>query len=70
MNKFQVNELYRRRNYDICMAVDLIKLGIVLEEMVTSEDLSQKKADSFKTIAQGLLQLIRQENDKLRREFV
>ncbi len=58
-------ELHRKRNYDICTAIDLIKLGIILEEMEQTGDLDQMKSKNFHNIASSLLYIIRKENDKL-----
>lgn len=65
MDKWGINDLYRNRNYRICMGIDMISLGVVLEEMVKSGDLSEKKAEHFQSIASSLLHIIRLENNKL-----
>jgi hypothetical protein len=66
-NKMIAN-LYRRRNYKICKAIDLTKLGTILNEMIESGDLSRDKAKAFDDMASGLLKIIRLENNKLLKE--
>lgn len=68
MDKWEINDLFRNRNYRICTAIDMISLGVVLEEMEKSGDLSEQKSKHFQSIASSLLQLIRFENDKLKEE--
>lgn len=55
---------HRRFNYDLCTAVDLIKLGVALEKMVKAGRLDPRVADIYKKIAEGLLAALRSENDR------
>lgn len=62
LNKIQ---LHRKRNYDICMAVNLTSLGCVLDDMAASGDIGEGRAQFYRDLARTLLQLLRAENDNL-----
>lgn len=59
------NDLFRARNYKLCTAIDMIKLGIVLQEMVDSGDLDERLANAYREQASGLLQVMRIENNRV-----
>lgn len=53
-----------KRNYDVCRALDMLKLGIVLDDMVKA-GMPKEQAACFKEAAHALLQLLRTENNRL-----
>lgn len=55
---------YRKINYDLCTAVDLTKLSIVLDKMVEA-GMHPNQAVLYKTQASALLQLMRSENNRI-----
>lgn len=57
-------ELHAKRNFDLCRAVDLTSLGVVLDDMVKSEHISRLQADAFKAQAGGLLAAMLTENHR------
>lgn len=59
------DDAYARRNYDICQAVNLLKVGIVLDALVAA-GMPKEQADCFDASARALLQLMRTENNRLR----
>jgi len=61
----KTRRIHRERNYDICMALNQIKLGVILDKMIGSEDLTAYQASHYKSISGALLQLIREENDRI-----
>ncbi len=56
--------LYRKYNYKLCEAIDLLKLSIVLGDMVESGHLHPQLAKIYKAQTEGLLQAIRSENNR------
>ena len=58
------DNLMRRYNYDLCTAIDLTKLGIVLEKMVKSGHVTSKSAELYMDSAGSLLKLLRIENER------
>lgn len=61
LNKTQ---LHRKRNYDICTAVNLTSLGCVLNDMISTGDIATGQAQFYRDLAGALLKLLRAENDK------
>lgn len=57
-------ELHAQRNMDLCRAVDLTKLAVVLNEMVATRHISRRQADAFEAQAGGLLATLLTENDR------
>ena len=57
--------LHRRHNYDLCRAVDITKLGVVLDEMVSKRGLSPELASVYLAQADSLLAALRSENNRL-----
>lgn len=55
---------HRRFNYQICTALDMTKLGIVLESMVAAGRMHPTVAKTFKVQASALLAAIRTENSR------
>jgi hypothetical protein len=56
---------HRRRNFDLCRAVNLTSLGVVLADMVDAGMPPQQQA-CFYAAADALLQLMRTENNRLK----
>lgn len=59
-----LNDLYRQYNYDLCTAVDLTKLSIILEKMVSSGHMNKQMAVLYKEQGAVLLNLLRSENNR------
>lgn len=57
-------ETHAQRNLDLCRAVDMIKLAVVLNEMVATGHISRRQADAFEAQAGGLLASLLTENDR------
>lgn len=57
-------ELHATRNLNLCRAVDLINLAVVLNEMVRSGHISHHQANAFQAQAGGLLASMLTENDR------
>lgn len=57
-------EMHARRNFKLCNSIDMIGLGIVLEDMVRTGHISQRQADAFEASARGLLATMLTENDR------
>lgn len=57
-------DLHARRNYELCRAIDITSLHIILDTMVASKHISQRQADIFLSQAQGLLAIILSENHR------
>ncbi len=55
---------HRRRNYAICKGIDLITLGIALEDMVKA-GMPKELAEIYRLQANTLLALIRTENNRI-----
>lgn len=60
-----LGDRHRELNYKICMAIDLLKIGIVLDEMV-AEGMEPEFVEIFKAQADGLLAAMRSENNRLK----
>lgn len=58
------SNLHREFNYKIHTAIDLLKLGIVLERMVEAGRLSPEMASTFEHQASGLLAAVTNENHR------
>ena len=54
---------HRKRNYDICTALDMIKLSIVLDEMV-EDGMHPQLARIYKMQGSSLLAALRSENNR------
>lgn len=54
--------LHAERHMDLCRAIDMLGLGIVLEKMVKTGHVSQQQARVFHDTAQGLLNILLSEN--------
>lgn len=59
-----LDDAHLKRNFDLCRAVDLTKLSIVLGDLVAA-GMPQGQAECFKAGADALLQLMRTENNRL-----
>jgi hypothetical protein len=57
-------ETHAKRNFDLCRAVDLTSLAVVLNEMVATRAISRRQADAFEAQAGGLLASLLTENDR------
>lgn len=55
-------QLHAQRHLDICRALDMTKLGIVLDEMVKTGFLSPLQRNAFHAQAGGLLAVMLAEN--------
>lgn len=55
-------ELHAQRHFDLCRALDMTKLSIVLDEMVRTGFLSHHQSEAFRAQAGGLLATILAEN--------
>lgn len=55
---------HRKINYDLCTAINLTKLGIVIDDMVAA-GMNPQLAELYKTNAMSLLQLMRSENNRI-----
>lgn len=55
---------YSERNYELCHAVDLIKLSIVLDKLVVA-GMPKEQAACFRASGEALLQLMRTENNRI-----
>lgn len=60
----QTGSQYRKINYDLCTALDLTKLSIVLDKMVEA-GMHPNQAVLYKAQADALLQLMRSENNRI-----
>lgn len=61
--------LYRERNYKICTALDMTKLGIILEEMESTGDITTEERRAFRLMGASLLFMIRNANDRIGPEY-
>jgi hypothetical protein len=59
-----LDDAHRTRNFDLCRAVDLTSLGVVLDNLVKA-GMPKGQAELFKAQADALLQLMRTENNRL-----
>ena len=57
-------EVHAQRNFDLCRAVDMIALAVVMNEMVKTGHISRRQADAFEAQAGGLLASLLTENDR------
>ena len=57
-------DLHAERHMDLCRAIDMTKLSIALNEMVTSGHISRLQADAFCAQAGGLLATMLSENHR------
>lgn len=57
-------DLHASRHMDLCRAIDMTKLNIVLDEMVEGGFLSQRQMDAFCAQAGGLLATMLAENHR------
>lgn len=57
------DEDFRRRNYDICNAIDLTKLSCVLEEMIKDGSITKKESEYYDKLGDSLRQLLRLKNE-------
>lgn len=55
-------ELCAKRHFDLCNAIDMTGLSVVLIEMVASNQISPHQADAFHAQAGGLLATLLSEN--------
>lgn len=55
---------HRRFNYELCEAIDTLKLGIVLDRMVEAGKLHPRLAELYRGQAGCLLALLRSENNR------
>jgi hypothetical protein len=55
---------YRKINFDLCTALDLTKLSIVLDKLVEA-GMHPNQAKLYKTQADALLQLMCSENNRI-----
>ena len=63
MGKTQ-DDLWKRRNFDLCRAINMTNLHCVIGEMVASGDLDRNLADLYLAQAGSLLALMRTENNR------
>lgn len=56
--------LHAQRNFDLCRAVNMTSLAVVLNEMVKTGHISRVQADAFEAQAGGLLATMLTENDR------
>ena len=64
-----VDDQHRRYNFDICRAIDMTKLGIVLDKMVEDGWMDSGMAKIYETQASALLAAIRAENNRCHGSF-
>lgn len=57
-------DLHARRNFDLCRAVDMTALSIVLGDMVKTGHISHRQAEAYKAQAEGLLATLLAENHR------
>lgn len=57
-------DLHAKRHFDLCRAIDMTSLSVVLAEMVNSRHISQRQADAFHAQAGGLLATLLTENHR------
>ena len=57
-------DVYKTINYDLCRAVDRLKLPGILERMVAL-GMPKEQAELFDAMSSSLLQLMRTENNRL-----
>ena len=57
-------DLHAQRHMELCQSVDMLGLGIVLEQMVSTGHLSPRLAEAFKAQADGLLAIMLAENHR------
>jgi hypothetical protein len=57
-------ELHAERNFQLCRAIDMTSLSVVLDDMVKTGHLSPRLADAFKAQAGGLLAVMCSENNR------
>jgi hypothetical protein len=55
---------YKRFNFDLCRALDMTKLGIVLDQMVETGAIDKRMAELFHLQAGSLLALMLSENNR------
>ena len=58
------DETYRRNNFDLCRAVDMTKVSIVLSRMAEQGWLDKREAELLHTQASSLLALMRTANNR------
>jgi flagellin-specific chaperone FliS len=63
-NRYIDPELHAQRTYDICKAVDTIKLGIVLDDMEATGHLNHELRVLYETQAFVLRKLLLSENNR------
>lgn len=56
---------HRQHNYELCQAIDLTKLGIILEKMVNDGKLHPQMATIYKIQGNALLAALLSENNRL-----
>lgn len=59
-----LDDAARRRNFDLCQAVNLTRLGIVLDALIAA-GMPAEQAKCFKASADSLLALMRTENHRI-----
>ena len=57
-------DAYRKYNYDLCKAINLTKLGVILDKMVKSGKMNEDLAVIYKAQADALLAALRSENNR------
>lgn len=57
-------DLHAKRNMALCTALDLTKLGIVLDDMAKSQHISPRQAENFRLQAGALLATMLAENHR------
>jgi len=55
---------YRSRNFDLCVAINITSLGVVLDKMIEDGSLTKNQAECYKQSAHAILQLLRSENNR------
>lgn len=58
------DKAHRQRNFELCNALNIGRLGMVLEDMVAS-GMPKEQAEVYRTSAIALLALMRSENNRL-----
>lgn len=60
----EADRLHRKLNYDLHQGIDLIKLGIVLEDMQKNGVMTAEEAKTYNLLASSVLTAIRNHNNK------
>lgn len=55
---------HAQRHMDLCNSIDMISIGVLLNEMVRDCHISQRQADAFQAQAGGLLATLLTENHR------